>query len=54
MLIEANGVNAGVIFVKDGVGHLHGFALLLSAYDFGDNPVAIIPPQWLVDSKLNK
>ena len=51
LINEINGINAGVIFVKDGIGHLHGIALLITAYDFGDNPEPITPPDWLIDYK---
>jgi len=54
LLIEIEGEKSGVVFVRDGVGYLNGFALLLTAYDFGDNPEQVIPPKWMVDSKLKK
>jgi hypothetical protein len=54
LLLEIEGEKSGVVFVRDGVGYLNGWAFLLTAYDFGSNPEQVIPPQWLIDIKLKQ
>lgn len=54
LLLDIDGEKSGVVFVRDGVGYLYGHAFLTKAYDFGDNPVAIDPPEWLVNNKINE
>lgn len=52
LMIE--GGQAGVVLVKGETGFLFGYALKLTAFDFGDDPKPITPPQWLVEKLRNK
>ncbi len=52
LMIE--GGKAGVVLVKDGTGFLFGYAFKLSAFEFGDNPNPIVPPEWLINKLKNK
>ena len=52
--IDIHGERSGVVFVKNGTGFLHGFALKIFAYDFGPNPTAITPPEWMIKDKLKQ
>ena len=51
LMLDIDGERSGVVFVKDGVGYLYGHGFLIKAYDFGDNPSQMIPPQWLITQK---
>lgn len=48
--LPIDGGRAGVALVRDGMGYMFGFGLLLTAFDFGDNPEPITPPTWLIES----
>jgi hypothetical protein len=54
MLPDIEGERSGVILVKDGIGYLYGFAFIIAGFDFGDNPQPLLPPRWIIDSKIAK
>ena len=48
-----DGITAGIALVRDDIAHIHGWALKVSAFEFGDDPQPLDVPIWMVKHEQN-